>query len=59
MTLPFDDNPAYRFGFGASGLGTLTWDVLDDVADALLTEAWAEAFATMIRRRFTVSASVN
>lgn len=44
MTLPFDDNPAYRFGFGASGLGTLTWDVPDEVADAILAEAWAEGF---------------
>ncbi|MBS1165924.1 MAG: pld1 2 [Proteobacteria bacterium] len=44
MTLPFDDHPAYRFGFGASGLGTLTWDVPDDVADALLAEAWTEGF---------------
>lgn len=44
MKLPFDDNSAYRFGFGASGLGTLTWDVPDDVADAILEEAWAEGF---------------
>ena len=44
MILPFDENPAYRFGFGASGLGTLTWDVPDDVADAILAEAWAEGF---------------
>ncbi|WP_293859107.1 aldo/keto reductase [uncultured Alsobacter sp.] len=29
-----------RLGFGASGLGTLTWDVTDDVAQALLEEAW-------------------
>lgn len=44
MKLPFDDNPAYRFGFGASGLGTLTWDVPDDVAYNILEEAWAEGF---------------
>ncbi len=44
MKLPFDDHSAYRFGFGASGLGTLTWDVPDDVADAILEEAWAEGY---------------
>jgi D-threo-aldose 1-dehydrogenase len=44
MTTPFDENPAYRFGFGASGLGTLTWDVPDETADAILAEAWAEGF---------------
>lgn len=44
MKLPFDDNSAYRFGFGASGLGTLTWDVPDDAADAILEEAWTEGF---------------
>ncbi|MBS1181402.1 MAG: pld1 2 [Proteobacteria bacterium] len=44
MTTPFDENPAYRFGFGASGLGTLSWDVPDDVADAVLAEAWDEGF---------------
>ncbi|WP_237154725.1 aldo/keto reductase [Oryzibacter oryziterrae] len=33
-----------RFGFGASGLGTLTWDVPDDVAQAILEEAWAAGF---------------
>ena len=31
-----------RLGFGASGLGSLTWDVPDDVAQDLLEEAWAE-----------------
>ncbi|PKR90581.1 pyridoxal 4-dehydrogenase [Pleomorphomonas diazotrophica] len=44
MTNPFEENSAYRFGFGASGLGTLSWDVPDDVADAILAEAWAEGF---------------
>ena len=44
MNNPFDVNPAYRFGFGASGLGTLTWDVPDEVADAILAEAWTEGF---------------
>lgn len=44
MSLPFNEKAAYRFGFGASGLGTLTWDVPDDVADAILAEAWAEGF---------------
>ena len=44
MTLPFDEDPTYRFGFGASGLGTLTWDVPDDVADAILAEAWTQGF---------------
>lgn len=33
-----------RFGFGASGLGTLTWDVPDDVADAILADAWEVGF---------------
>lgn len=33
-----------RFGFGASGLGTLTWDIPDDVAQAILEEAWACGF---------------
>ncbi len=33
--------PSTRFGFGASGLGTLTWDIPDDVAQAILEEAWA------------------
>jgi D-threo-aldose 1-dehydrogenase len=39
-------NPAIpaRFGFGASGLGTLTWDIPDDVAQAILEEAWACGF---------------
>lgn len=44
MTNPFEKNPAYRFGFGASGLGTLSWDVPDDVADSILAEAWGEGF---------------
>jgi D-threo-aldose 1-dehydrogenase len=33
-----------RFGFGASGLGTLTWDIPDDVAQAILEDAWACGF---------------
>ena len=33
-----------RFGFGASGLGTLTWDVPDDVAQSVLEEAWSLGF---------------
>jgi len=33
-----------RMGFGASGLGTLTWDVPDDVAQSILEEAWAAGF---------------
>ncbi|SCM76818.1 putative oxidoreductase, aryl-alcohol dehydrogenase like protein [uncultured Pleomorphomonas sp.] len=33
-----------RIGFGASGLGTLTWDVPDDVAQAILDAAWAAGF---------------
>ncbi len=44
MTTPFHENTAYRFGFGASGLGTLTWDVPDDVSDAILADAWAQGF---------------
>lgn len=39
-------NPAIpaRFGFGASGLGTLTWDIPDDAAQAILEDAWACGF---------------
>ncbi|GAA0540909.1 D-threo-aldose 1-dehydrogenase [Rhizomicrobium palustre] len=37
-------SPEMRFGFGASGLGTLTWDIPDDVAQAILEEAWAAGF---------------
>lgn len=33
-----------RMGFGASGLGTLTWDVPDDVAQSILEDAWASGF---------------
>ncbi|MDR3493934.1 MAG: aldo/keto reductase [Ancalomicrobiaceae bacterium] len=33
-----------RFGFGASGLGTLTWDIPDDVAQSILEEAWGLGF---------------
>ena len=33
-----------RFGFGASGLGTLTWDIPDDVAQSILETAWTAGF---------------
>jgi D-threo-aldose 1-dehydrogenase len=33
-----------RLGFGASGLGTLTWDVPDGEAQAILEEAWSQGF---------------
>ncbi|MDR3440005.1 aldo/keto reductase [Telmatospirillum sp.] len=33
-----------RLGFGASGLGTLTWDIPDDVAQAILEDAYAAGY---------------
>jgi D-threo-aldose 1-dehydrogenase len=33
-----------RVGFGASGLGTLTWNVPDDVSHAILEEAYAAGY---------------
>ncbi|MTJ80541.1 MAG: aldo/keto reductase [Telmatospirillum sp.] len=33
-----------RYGFGASGLGTLTWNIPDDVAQTILEEAFAGGF---------------
>jgi D-threo-aldose 1-dehydrogenase len=33
-----------RIGFGASGLGTLTWNISDAVAEEVLDEAWAAGF---------------
>jgi len=33
-----------RIGFGASGLGTLSWDIPDDVAQAILEEAYAVGY---------------
>ncbi|TBW40657.1 aldo/keto reductase [Siculibacillus lacustris] len=31
-------------GFGASGLGTLTWNIPDDVAQTILEDAWGAGF---------------
>lgn len=33
-----------RVGFGASGLGTLTWNIPDDVSHAILEEAYAAGY---------------
>jgi D-threo-aldose 1-dehydrogenase len=44
-SVPLGAHPlSERIGFGASGLGTLTWNIPDDVAQAILEEAFAGGF---------------